>query len=150
AVLCPSIGRSQIGQRTLIIGRSPFGLGTFSRRLPPTARLCRVGRAVRIGLGGRAIASGRLARFLILLGGGLVRLATVIRLVEAGPLEEDGSPRAEQAAQLLLAALGTLRQDLVVEVLKLLEGVLASVADVVVGWHGLASRATLNLRPAPP
>src|SRR5262245_40270963 len=109
AVLSPSISRSQIGQRTLIIGRRCLGLGAFcrvlARLLLPTLR-GRLGLAVRMAC---AVGARRGAVFLRL-GRRLVRFATVVGLVEAGPLEEDRRPGTEQPAQLLLAALGALRQ----------------------------------------
>src|SRR5579885_572930 len=140
AALCPSIQRSQIGQRTLIIGTSALRLRLFCRRLAGAGRL---GRAVRVGLaGGSAAGVGRrrLGRLLVLLRRRLVRLAAVVGFVEAGPLEQDGGPRAEQAAQLLLAAARTFGQYFVVKALKLLEGVLTGVADVIVCGHGWLPR----------
>src|SRR5260370_5154312 len=78
----------------------------------------RLGGRLRLGLlavAGRAALAG----VLLCLGRLLVRVAAVVGFVEARALEQDGRPRAEQAAQALLAALRTDLQRLVLERLEL-------------------------------
>src|SRR5205807_8133680 len=85
-VEAPIIQRSQIGHRTLIIGNSGVGLGCFLL-LTATFRVCLGSCAAGSGfIAGGFV--GRLAGFLFRLGRRLVRLAPVIGLVKAGPLEE--------------------------------------------------------------
>src|SRR6266566_1878953 len=131
ATLWPCITRSQIGQRTLIIGNSGLGLGTFPR-LFRTA--CRFFPAARSGfaVGGILAGGGRLGGLLVGLGGGLVRLAAVVGLVEARTLEDDRRASAEGPPQLLLAALRALAQRLVRHRMKIVEIVVAGVALVFV------------------
>src|SRR5215475_1358256 len=100
----PSIPRSHIGQRTLFIGRSRRGPGTFPRTLAAPLAVCRGPGTGLAALGGRAVAArraalGGLALLLLRLGGTLVRLAAVVGLVEPRPLEQDGRPRPVNAAQ---------------------------------------------------
>src|SRR5207248_1180715 len=133
ALLCACNTRSQIGQRTLIIGRSGAGLGLFRQRLSPI---------FAAPLGRRAVTSvgrgfvGRLGSLLVRLRAGLVGFAAVVRLVEPRPLEQNCSPRAKDPPQLRLAALRAFLQRLVVDRLELVKVVFAGVALILVGWHG--------------
>src|SRR5262245_35994666 len=114
------------------IGKSGFGLGRFFLAFCPAFAFflaCRFGFAVR------AVFFGGLGAFLFSLGSALVRFAAVIGLVETGALEDDGSARAEEAAQLGLAALRTFLQGNVTHRLKFVETVVAGVAFVFVGGH---------------
>ena len=62
---------------------------------------------------------GRFARAVLLrLGGFLVRIAAIVRLVKAGTLEQNGRSRSEQPAQGRLMALGTDGQQIVLERLQ--------------------------------
>ena len=75
-------------------------------------------------------------RRLIGRGGLLVRLAAVVGLVEARPLEDDRRPGTDQPPQLQLAALRALALGIGAHRLKQLELVLAGLANVIVGRHG--------------
>src|SRR5579871_2422398 len=127
--------RSQIGQRTLIIGRTARRLRGFPRRFPGFRR-----RGARGGIG-RTVGGGfirrRLGAFLLRLRRRLVRLAAVVRLVETRPLENHRRPGADQAPQLELAALGALLQGRIAERLKLVKIMLTCVALVFVSRHGI-------------
>src|SRR4051812_1743647 len=126
-----------MGQDAFIIGRSRWGLGAFCSILGAVGPGCWRGRAVRAGAAGRVgLAPALAGGFLVRLGRLLVRLAAVVRLVEARALEDDRGPGAEDAAQLELAALGTLLQGLFAHGLELIEVVPAGVTLVFIGWHG--------------
>src|SRR5262245_33324037 len=129
----PVISRWQTGQRSCNIGNSLAGLGRFFPR-PLLLRPILRRRTRPAGVRGRR--NCRLCRLLLGLGGALVRLAAVVRLVEAGALEEDGRPGAEGAAQLQLAARRTLPQGGVLERLHLVEDVVAGLAAILVRGHG--------------
>src|SRR5262249_28735205 len=60
-------------------------------------------------------------------------------LIEAGALEQDRRPGAKDAPQLILAALWTLFQRLVLDRLELIKVVFTGVTLVFVGWHGRIS-----------
>src|SRR4051794_40817425 len=101
--MAPSIGLPQTGQ--VVTFMASLAVARFG------GRRTALGFA-RLGLGRLALATGRgrvrrLRPFLLGLRALLVRLAAVVRLVEAGPLEEDRGPGAEEATQRLLVALGT-------------------------------------------
>src|SRR5438128_969867 len=140
--------RSQMGQRTFIIGNSRLGLRGFLCRLRATFGVCLRGSTVGSGF----IGSRRFAGILFGLGGGLVGLTAVIGLIEAGTLEQHGRPGAEQAAQLRLAAFGTLPERLVLHRLKLFKLMLTGITSVFVRRHGsfplLCKALTWFSRPA--
>jgi putative FmdB family regulatory protein len=71
----------------------------------------------------------------------LVRLAAVVGLVEARPLEDDGRTGPDQPAKLLLPALRTLPLGIFLDRLEQLEGVFARFANVIVGRHGFSYSA---------
>src|SRR5437016_1591169 len=119
----------------LFIGISAIGRGAFLFRLCTIRSLSAAfgaGCAVCIGLAGL----GRLGTLLICLGGRLVRLASVVGLIEARSLEDYGRPGAEDSPQFLLLAFGAFLQRRIIDRLKLVEIVVASVALILVGWHG--------------
>src|SRR5262245_2966974 len=114
--------------------------GMASRRLGFTAallgsrglaRLRRL-RGLRACRRFRGLALGRLC---IRLGGFLVAILAVIRLVEARALEDDRPAAAEEAGELVLLAARALRQRRLGERLQFLELVLATPALVVIGRH---------------
>ena len=74
--------------------------------------------------------------------GGLVRIApVVVGFVEARAFEHDRRAGADQPAELLFLALRAGFQVIFAERLPLFEGVLAGVANVIVGRHRRRSRA---------
>src|SRR5262249_28885960 len=110
AMRSPSIFVSQIGHRTLIIGRLRFRLGLFPPAVPAFFAAC---AADRIGFTSRAVGLrrlrlGGLRRLLLCLRGLLVRLAAIIRFVEPATLEDDRGAGTQQTAQLFLLALRAL------------------------------------------
>src|SRR5438105_6317533 len=96
--LRPCIAWRQIGQSTFIIGCPSLLGGAFC------FLGCAIGRGVRAGGSGFIAFGGRLVALLLRLGRRLVRLAPVIRLVEARTLEDDRRAAAQQPPQLPLAA----------------------------------------------
>src|SRR5690349_10610931 len=106
ARLSPSIARPQIGQDTLIIGRSTGGLGSFCLTLLRFLRRPGSGSSVAASRAGTAIRPLG-PRFLVRLGRLFVRIATIVGFVEARALEQHRRSRSKDAAQLRLATLGT-------------------------------------------
>src|SRR5262249_35049814 len=82
----------QIGHFALIMASSFVRRRTLGRGFRAVARSRRL--AVCLG----RLVGGLARRFLLGLGCLLVRFAAVVRLVEAGPLEQDGRPGAEEPA----------------------------------------------------
>src|SRR5436305_559600 len=99
----PCMTRSQIGQRTLIIGNSALGLlgilATLGRARGRSVGFAGCAGRIGGGLGGAAV--------LLRLGRRLVRFTAIVCLVKSGALEEDRGAGAEQPPQLGLLALRT-------------------------------------------
>ena len=66
-----------------------------------------------------------------------VRLAAVVGRVEAGPFEDDRRAGPDQAPELVPAALGALPLYGRGDRLEQLEAVIARVAEIIVGRHGV-------------
>src|SRR5207237_1289694 len=105
-VLC--IKRSQMGQRTLIIGSSGRGLGSFLGGFSGIGGSAFGSRAVGSGFFGASGFGGIRLGF----GGGLIRFAAIIRLVKSGALEENRRPRTDNPPQFGFPTFGTLLQRL--------------------------------------
>lgn len=124
--------------QTFVLSRTTRISG-FTALFPFTAILCRWGWRKGAGCGGFRrfrFGSGRCRGGFIGLRGLRVAIAAVvIRFVKSAALEQDGGTAAEQTPEFLLFALRALLEYGRGEGLPFFEGVLASVADILICGH---------------
>src|SRR5579863_807334 len=110
-----------------------------------SARVARAGLRVTLWLGLRFRAG---LRFGVGFGRFLVGVASVVGLIKARTFENDSGPRSDLSVRLELAALGALLRRLGRHRLKLIPGVLAGSALVIIRWHYTLSMCFDLLRVA--